>query len=154
MPSKHYSKWDNPSGDKTTCEIGDAEIYQFRSHRELASNHTLDLAIYRTSLRSGCNLSSKLLPVVVTLIEADGKKEFVDFYSFDHKEVLLSHGYSRIGMENENDNVEEAHDLSLDRLVAYSDTIRDMIGGYPVPSTLGMTGIVISLMEGCLRKKS
>ena len=138
-------------GIETDVKTGEAKIYQFTSKKEFSPDHTLNLAIYRTSLREGCELSSKLLPIVVAMWEQKGNYRLTDFYSFDHNAILLSHGYSRWNGDEKRWDAHEEHDTSLDRLIEHGESIREMIGEYSIDATLAMTNVVIDLREGTLR---
>ena len=137
-------------GVKTHFEEGDAKILQLNSEKEFRSNHTLRLSVYRTSLRSGCHLSSKLLPIVLRMIERKDDYQWSDFYSFDHNGKLLSHGYSRTDLKTKKCEVDEAHDLSLDRLLEHGENIREMIRDYPLPFGLSSLYVLNDLRENLI----
>jgi len=136
-------------GIKTTLKVGDAEIFQLTSKKEFSNNHTLEVDIYKTSLGKDCSLSSKLLPLVVAMWEENKENQLNDFYSFDNNGVLLSHGCKR--WENKILTVDEKHDKNLRRLIQHGETIKEMIGDFPLPFQLTIHPTILDLRENKLK---
>ena len=149
MPLQQYAEWVDAPGTKTSFQEGRAGILRLDAHKEFSTEHTLDLVIAKTTLYENCNISSKLLPLVVAMWERKGDERLNDFYSFDNNGVCLSHGYSR--MENGQRIVNEQHDTDISRLVEYGEVIKDLIGDYPIPAQLTMHTTVIDLRQNTLR---
>jgi len=169
MPASEYAP---PEGVTTEFKRGEAEILQLYSRKVFDPEHALDILILKTSLRRGNEFSSKLLPLVVRLTEEKPDEYNFDVYSFDthgnclahtgssvlrnrntkletelgSEAILRSHGYSVRG----DDWVREEFDTDVTRLVAYGETIKEMIGGYPVNPILGTHSTVIGLMYNTL----
>jgi hypothetical protein len=149
-----FGMYVNAPGVKTEYREGDSRVLQLQSKKELGDSHYLWFGIYKVSLRQGCELSSKILPLVVQMNEHDGvrKDRWNDIYSFDNNGVLLSHGFSR--MENGVWVADEQHDLDVSRLILHKDNIRQMIGDYPTPIPLITHTTVIDLMNGTLEARA
>jgi hypothetical protein len=146
----------DPPGVENKVLEGDAKILQLESIKTFSEEHTLNLAIYKISLGVDCELSSKILPLVVKLSEKKGKDRFTDFYSFDNNGILLCHGYYSYDGEKKKHSP-EAHDLSLDRLIEHGETIRGMIRHVPIYAQMSMHNTVNELRENALtdrRKKT
>jgi len=150
MPLRQYVEWVDAPGMKTTLKDGKAVIWQLDSHKDFSPNHTLDVLVCKTSLRGGCEFSSKLLPLVVAMWEKKEDERLNDFYSFDNNGVCLSHGYSR--WKDGQCVVNEQHDTDVSRLVEYGEVIKEMFEGYPIPVPLAGHTTVIDLMNNCLRE--
>jgi len=149
MPLQQYAEWVDPPGTKTSFQEGKAGILQLKAHKQFSPEHTLDLLVCKTTLYEDCNISSKLLPLVVAMWERKGNERFNDFYSFDNNGVCLSHSYKR--WKDRKLTADEEHDTDLSRLVEYGGVIKEMIGDYPIPAHLAMHTTVIDLRNNCLR---
>ena len=148
MPLQQYAEWVDAPGAKTYFQEGRAGILRLDAHKEFSPDHTLDLVVAKTTLYEDCNISSKLLPLVVATWERKGDERLNDFYSFDNNGVCLSHGFSR--MKNGQRVVNEQHDTDISRLVEYGEVIKDLIGDYPIPAQLAMHTTVIDLRQNTL----
>jgi len=138
--------WTNPPGANVDYKEGNAKLLQFRIEQKLSTNHNFFFRAYKVSLKEGCEVSSKTLPLVIQMIEQQNDKKFVDIYSFDNHGACLSHGYTRY--ENGKLIVNEEHDTDVSRLVEKSKLISELARGYPIPFPLGTHSTIIDLLEG------
>lgn len=150
MPLKHQVEYIDAPGVRTNFKEGRAGIQQLSSVKRFSPKHELTLEIYKTTLYEGCELSSKLLPVVVGMWEAKEDEWLTDFYSFDNNGICLSHGYSR--KKGDKRVVDEEHDTDISRLVEHGENIKEMIGDYPIPIPLLTHPTVMDLRINNLRK--
>lgn len=148
MPVRYV--YEDAPGVKTIFEEGKAGILQLFSKKEFSEDHTLAIHIYKVTLYEGCNCSSKIFPLVVGLWEQEDDMRYTDFYSFDNNGVLLSHGF--FSSEKGRRIIDEQHDLSLDRLVEHGETIKEMIGDYPLAAQLAMHPTLSDLRGNLLNK--
>lgn len=144
MPLK--SIWTNPPGTNVDYKEGDAKLLQFKIEQKLSANHNFLFRAYKISLKEGCAVSSKTLPLVIQMIEQQNGKKFIDIYSFDNHGGCLSHGYSRY--ENGKLIVNEEHDTDVSRLTEKSKLILELAKDYPLPPPLGTHTTIIDLLEG------
>ena len=124
-------------------EENKAGILQLSAEKKFES-YSLRLGLYRTHLYPGATLSHKILPVVVTLMEKKGHSRSSHIYSFDHNGILLSHGYSVY--ENDECIVDEAHDMSLDKLIEHGKEIEEMAGNVVVPVSFLMSKVIADII--------
>ncbi|MBR9676597.1 hypothetical protein GOV04_00455 [Candidatus Woesearchaeota archaeon] len=124
----------------------DASLFQIYANHQFSPNHSLMFNIIRTSLKpNSSNISSKVLPVIVHMIEEKGNDKYIDIYTFDHKGTLLNHGYSEY--KDGQCVVDEEHDLSIDRLVEQGEAISDILKLLGLPVGLGSCMPVLDLRE-------
>ncbi|MBU3957625.1 MAG: hypothetical protein KKB25_00955 [Nanoarchaeota archaeon] len=150
MPLKINVEYTDAPGVRTNFKEGKAGILQLFSEKRFSSDHILNLDIYKTTLYEGCELSSKLLPLVVGIWEKKENEILTDFYSFDNNGICLSHGYSR--KKGEKRIIDEEHDTDISRLIEHGEDIKEMIGDYPIPVPLLTHPIVMDLRINNLRK--
>ncbi|MBS3083284.1 hypothetical protein J4423_00600 [Candidatus Pacearchaeota archaeon] len=119
MALQHYVQWVDAPGCKTSFKEGRAGIQQLTAEKVFSPDHSFNLLIAKTTLYEGCDLSSKLLPLVVAMRERKRGEGRNDFYSFDNHGICLSHGYS-IAKDGKL-VVDEAHDTDVGRLIERGD---------------------------------
>lgn len=151
MPLKQHAEWVDAPGTKTSFQEYRTGILKLDAHKEFSPDHALDLLVCKTIIYEGCNISSKLLPLVVAMWEKKGDERLNDFYCFDNNGICLSHGYSR--MKNGQRVVNEQHDTDISRLVEYGEVIKGLFGDYPIPVQLAMHTTMIDLTNNVLRRQ-
>lgn len=135
----------------TTLQEGEAKVIQLKSTKQFSPKHSLDLLILKTTIFRGCEFSSKLLPLVVRMIEDKSEEKLTDVYSFDNNGTCLSHGYSRY--RDGKAVVDEQHDTDISRLIEHGKSIKEMIGEYyPIPTPLVIHTTFLDLRENCLNR--
>jgi len=165
MPASGYVQ---PEGVATEFKLGQADILQLYSRKVFEPGHALSLLIVETVPKKGIGFSPKLMPLVVRLTEEEPDERNYDIYSFDyhgnclahtgssvlrnqdpdnaHRIILRAHGYSQRGKKW----VCEELDTSISRLVVKGETIKEMIGGYPVDPVMADHDTVMRLMNNTL----
>ncbi len=101
-----------------------AILRSFSFTKTFSPNHSLQADIYGI-YNVGELASTKLFPIIIAMWETRDDEYLTDFYSFDHKGICLSHGYSRV--KNGKPAVSEQHDTDTSRLVEHKKTFREAI---------------------------
>ena len=146
MPIERTAKWVDPPNTRVNFKEGDAKILQFIIDQDISSEESFEFHAYKTSLREGCILSSKVLPLIMQMWETKGDKRFYDVYSFDNNGLCLSHGYSRY--ENGEKIADEEHDQDTKRLVEKTGLIHQLAGDFPLPGIIQIHDPLPALLGG------
>jgi hypothetical protein len=143
-----------------------SEIQSIFAHKNTSPDSSLDITILKTVLKEPSGVPSKLLPLVIRLMEKRPDEYDFDVYSFDNSGTclahsgyyrrkriindksthLINHGYKRVGKNWEM----EVLDRNISRLMERQKDIKEMLGNYPLSVPMGIHSTIIDLLYGSL----